>query len=354
MGIPDTRNVPSSFLAAPFSLEELAASPLCVEGLAERQAQPRRSDLHSPVAYLEFEDSCHPGEGPVQPLYLAGSATSSLDVARVLGMHGLLPVWGSILVLNQTTGRGQLGRTWASPAGNIYAALRLPFEPPFTGTAAAPAIGALLAEALTELGCPVRMKWPNDLVRGREEGCSNWNKVGGILLEERPLPNAADVPPEEAALLVAGIGLNIISSPSEDKMREGHVMPAGCLPSIGGTAGRPLSLVEFWTRVVRHTVFCYVREIKSKLPHAWRFIGERRLAFLGQSVLLVDGSGNSECHEGILEGLDESGGLRLRGSDGSESFLSGTLCQPSRLAAGCSVSGMASCGTSVPGGKAFT
>ena len=96
------------------------------------------------------------------PVYLCGSATSSMDVARALAAHGQLPVWGSVLALSQRSGRGQLGRNWVSPEGNVYAALRLPQSHPFTGTAAAPAVGGLIAEALTHMGFDVHMKWPND------------------------------------------------------------------------------------------------------------------------------------------------------------------------------------------------
>lgn len=325
-GVPDDREGARPLLAAPLSPEQLASSPLCPAALAEKRAFVRPSDPGpNPVAYLELEESPNLSQQPFPPVYLCGTATSSLDVARTLGVHGMLPIWGSVLVLNQTTGRGQLGRSWSSPAGNIYAALRLPFLPPFTETAAAPAIGGLLAEALAELGCPVRIKWPNDLVRGPEEGCSDWNKIGGILLEERPLHQPVPNSPSEASLLVAGIGLNIISAPHADEMRAGHAMPAGCLPMPTDPSGKRLPLVDFWTRLVRHTFFCYVNQIESKIPQAWRRMAERRLAFLGQPVLLVDGPGDKERHEGILEGLDEAGGLRLRGPYGCASFLSGSL-----------------------------
>ncbi len=103
------------------------------------------------------------------PVYLCGSATSSMDVARALAAHGQLPVWGSVLALSQRSGRGQLGRNWVSPEGNVYAALRLPQRHPFTGTAAAPAVGGLIAEALTHMGFDVHMKWPNDLLRREEQ-----------------------------------------------------------------------------------------------------------------------------------------------------------------------------------------
>ena len=140
------------------------------------------------------------------PVYLCGSATSSMDVARALAAHGQLPVWGSVLALSQRSGRGQLGRNWVSPEGNVYAALRLPQSHPFTGTAAAPAVGGLIAEALTHMGFDVHMKWPNDLLRREEqEEGPGWCKVGGILLEERPLPPHRETPAEN--LLVAGNGL---------------------------------------------------------------------------------------------------------------------------------------------------
>ena len=48
-------------------------------------------------------------------------------------------------------------------------------------------------------------------------------------------------------------------------------------------------------------------------------------AFLGQTVLLTDGPDEQERHTGILEGLDDFGGLRLRNRKGTNSFLSGSL-----------------------------
>lgn len=73
-------------------------------------------------------------------------------------------------------------------------------------------MGGLIAEALTHMGFDVHMKWPNDLLRREEqEEGPGWCKVGGILLEERPLPPHRETPAEN--LLVAGIGLNLVSSP---------------------------------------------------------------------------------------------------------------------------------------------
>lgn len=221
------------------------------------------------------------------PVYLCGSATSSMDVARVLAAHGQLPVWGSVLALSQRSGRGQLGRNWVSPEGNVYAALRLPQRHPFTGTAAAPAVGGLIAEALTHMGFAVHMKWPNDLLqREEQEEGPGWCKVGGILLEERPLPRHGETPAEN--LLVAGIGLNLVSSPPAALMRAQRAVPAGLLSSATKSNVSPLSVAGLWMRLVSRIFFCYVEEIDAKGKNAWRSLAERHLAFLGQTVLLTE------------------------------------------------------------------
>ena len=76
-------------------------------------------------------------------------------MAFLLSGRGRLKIWDSVQAVSQTSGRGQLRRSWVSPPGNIYAALRLPVQPPFDGTAAAPAMGLLLACALRAEGWPV-------------------------------------------------------------------------------------------------------------------------------------------------------------------------------------------------------
>ena len=58
---------------------------------------------------------------------------SVLDTARERVRENTLALWDSVLAVRQTCGRGQYHRPWASPEGNLYAALRLPQRPPFSG-----------------------------------------------------------------------------------------------------------------------------------------------------------------------------------------------------------------------------
>ncbi|MDE5878744.1 MAG: biotin--acetyl-CoA-carboxylase ligase, partial [Desulfovibrio sp.] len=176
--------------------------------------------------------------GPV--VHPFAEVPSALDTAFELAAAGRLCVWDSVLAASQTAGRGQLRRHWSSPPGNIYAALRLPVSPPFDGGAAAAAVGLLAAEALGALSWRVRIKWPNDLVL-TAGGAPR--KVAGILLEER------------GGVLLAGIGVNVVSHPPAEALRPEAALPAGALNENGGVAVPPAP--ELWTRLVSRMVSAY-------------------------------------------------------------------------------------------------
>jgi BirA family biotin operon repressor/biotin-[acetyl-CoA-carboxylase] ligase len=92
-----------------------------------------------------------------------------------------------VLAEQQTAGRGRGNKAWFSPAGvNLYASIL--FRPPI-GVAAAPCFAFIaslaLADAIRELGIPVALKWPNDvLVGGR--------KVAGVRAETTARGDAVD------------------------------------------------------------------------------------------------------------------------------------------------------------------
>lgn len=251
---------------------------------------------------------------------LVGEVGSALDEAHALAAAGGLPEWGSVLARAQTSGRGQLRRHWHSPEGNLYAALRLPLEPPFVGSEAAPALGALAAAALESV-CRtpdsrphVRLKWPNDLV------CLHHDvpyKVGGILLEERN------------GCLLAGMGLNVCHAPPVELLRQGCALPAGTLQSLdflGKSAmpespESPAALAEaLWRRLVRSMYFWYAKELRT--PSRWLALAEERLLWKNRTVFLGDGE---EGVRGTLLGLAPSGEIRLAMEGGVREFSGGSL-----------------------------
>ncbi|WP_294446726.1 hypothetical protein [uncultured Mailhella sp.] len=288
------------------------------------------------VRWLERPVAGLPG-----PVYLTGAATSSLDAARLLVEADLFPEWASVLCLSQSAGRGQMRRAWSSPAGNLYTALRLPMKPPFDSEAAAPACGALMAEALSREGCPVMLKWPNDLLQaaptfrpGIMPGREDCRKVGGMLMEER------------RGALIAGTGFNITSCPPSSTLRDNYAFSAGVLcranggelasslPKIrnGEEIGKKnkdiVTIFTLWTHLASSIFSCYSQE--QTLEPWWPALAQRHLAFRGCRVTLADACPERETMvripcEGVVDGVTASGALRLSTAYGTATFLGGSL-----------------------------
>ena len=243
----------------------------------------------------------------VPRIWRLGQVASCLDTAANLAARGWLEPWDSVQVVSQTTGRGQLRRQWHSPAGNVYAALRLPLAPPFDGTAAAPAVGALLAAALGKDGWQVRLKWPNDLVVCEAE--NEARKLAGILLEER------------AGVLLAGIGINVLWSPPADMMRADAALEATNL-SIQKKSGNfaPPMAEALWQTLVKRMFSAYIN--CHSFPEEWRARAESLLLWRGENVELRD---DDRIVRGWLAGLGTSGGLCLNINGRLEEFICGSL-----------------------------
>jgi BirA family transcriptional regulator, biotin operon repressor / biotin---[acetyl-CoA-carboxylase] ligase len=119
--------------------------------------------------------------------------------ARQGAEEGLLLVADS-----QSGGRGRMGRSWHSPAGeNLYLSLLLrPACPALSLPPLTLLTGVVLARVLSTLGVAPRLKWPNDLVV--DQG-GQPRKLVGILTEmatER----------DRIKHVVVGVGLNVNGS----------------------------------------------------------------------------------------------------------------------------------------------
>ncbi|MDR0816512.1 MAG: biotin--[acetyl-CoA-carboxylase] ligase [Desulfovibrio sp.] len=253
---------------------------------------------------IPWVDSPDVNNNPLPVIWFTGQATSALDAGFWLQKRDRLAVWDSVIVAAQTAGRGQLRRTWFSPPGNIYAALRLPLIPPFDGSAASVATGLLLASALHELGWPVLLKWPNDLVLlSRQEGIPH--KLGGILLEER------------GGVLLAGIGINVASAPSICVLRKNAAMAAA---SLADFVKQPLLAEKLWQQLVKHVYLAYAQD--SAFIRRWQSRAEQLLLWRGSNVELSE---DRHTTRGKLAGLSPTGGICLFTDGKMTEFLSGTL-----------------------------
>ena len=233
-------------------------------------------------------------ETPLGRTWLCGRVSSTFAVAR----HVRLEPWSGVLAISQYAGRGQLGRSWVSPPGNLYATLGLPASGPFAGELAALAAGYLAAQALAEQA--VWMKWPNDLIMRRN---GVWRKVGGLLVEERD------------GLVHLGLGLNLASAPDDALMRRERAFPAGTLDQTG-------SLWTFWNALVQSMHQRYNTLAAYDAPR-WIEAILTRMAFVGHEVQVVDPP--AEPLSGRFTSLDVAGGLRLQSTNGERVARAGSL-----------------------------
>lgn len=232
-------------------------------------------------------------------LHLCGPCSSVLDVAMHLAQSGRLMVWDSVLASSQWAGRGQLRRSWISEPGNLFTAWRLPVPPPAWGGLLSVLAGWVLCTALREGGVEAQVKWPNDiLVAGR--------KVGGILLEERE------------DILLAGVGLNLVSHPEERDLRKDRACPAGALTDLW--PGEPL--FRRWLRLVNSAQLRYRAALSESTPAEFSRSIEPMLAYLGTAVHVGD---HRSLVRGLYMGLCPDGGIVLRTDEGKRVLHSGSL-----------------------------
>lgn len=280
--------------------------------------------------------------------YVFDTITSTLDKAHELSERREMHAFTTLVCQKQLHGRGQLRRKWESLHNNLYTAIFLPNSYPFNTEAAAPAFGAMVAQALEKLGFGVELKWPNDLVQKNTAG---YEKVGGILLEERN------------NFLVAGMGINVFSAPDNNVLRENFYIPAGILKgyssntkqkefltyfynSLLGNIGKnwenacqPTDNIEEVDKFFINLGFCFalVKEINlwykkyliSYNKTAWNTLCKKYLAFLGDTVCvkdaLVKGSFYSGDIVGQIIGLGEEGELMLSSENGLIYIVGGSI-----------------------------
>lgn len=220
------------------------------------------------------------------PMVWIGEVESTNDVARWMATAGV-PEGAVVVAERQTRGRGRRGRAWASPAGGLWCSILLrPAGQPAWGRLSL-AVGVAAAEAIeAATGLPVGLHWPNDLiVDGR--------KVGGVLIEAH------------AGAVVVGIGINA-NVPMEQ-------LPPDVVPhatSLHLAAGRPVPhglLLEALLRRLEHWYPIWA-DGGPEVVAAWSVRDVAR----GQRVTV---SGPGGPIEGIAEGVDGDGALRLRVTD---------------------------------------
>ena len=208
----------------------------------------------------------------------------------------------------QTRGRGRLGRDWVSSAGaSLTFSLSLPLAP-LHWSGLSLAVGLAIADALDPLPLAlpgddtprIGLKWPNDL--WLLDGPGRGRKLAGILIET--------VSVGENRMCVVGVGLNI-----QPQAAEGLAHGYACLQELDAQATAPGALAQVAEPLIR-ALLRLEREGFAPLVPAYA----RRDLLLGQSVITTA----PEVLEGVAEGVDEQGALRVR-SEGVYRVVSGEV-----------------------------
>jgi BirA family biotin operon repressor/biotin-[acetyl-CoA-carboxylase] ligase len=240
-------------------------------------------------------------QGLDSPVFICGPCTSSLDVAWRLLAEGRLPPWGSVVAVSQKSGRGRLRREWASPPGNLYAAVRLPrLEKPWLDIASL-ACGFFAAEALGGLGADVSVKWPNDLMLGGR-------KAGGILVEER------------GADCIMGIGVNLAGEFPEFRPRKKWSPLPASLGSVIDSG--PL---EVLTALVKSGQRWYDDFAALGPPERFLPALEEKMAWMNLTVMVHDDPQHEPAYAAKILGLLPDGALLVKSRGGTRSLKSGSI-----------------------------
>ncbi len=202
------------------------------------------------------------------------------------------PLWITAAV--QTAGRGRRGRPWETRTGNLAATLLMLSDKPPAEAAQISFVAALAVADLARGYVPsdlVRLKWPNDpMIGGR--------KTAGVLIESGRAPDGR-------LWLATGIGVNLAHAPAATER------PATCFADHAfGPAPTPLAALDRLAEAFAHWLSVWNRQGFTAITEAWT-----ALAFgLGEPCVARLGN---ETVEGIAEGLDDDGALRLRLAGGA-------------------------------------
>jgi BirA family biotin operon repressor/biotin-[acetyl-CoA-carboxylase] ligase len=228
-------------------------------------------------------------EGPIVAFDELDSTNAEARRRAEAGEIG--PLW--ITAARQSAGRGRRGRAWQTGKGNLaatylFATPKLPAEAAQVSFVAALAV-AELAGAFVPSSL-VSLKWPNDtLIDGR--------KAAGILVESGQRSNGA-------LWVAVGVGVNLALPPDVaerpatafcEHMRAPPPTPLEALAILAPALAR-------WRDLWQRAGFGPVAEAWTARAHG---LGEPCTARLA-----------SETIEGVAEGLDADGALRLRTAGG--------------------------------------
>ncbi len=214
---------------------------------------------------------------------------STQDTARRLALGSRhLPF--AIVAQTQSEGRGRVGRSWLSPEGGLW--LTVAIDVPSAQTVRQAALAAAFAVAhavLTTTNVQTYIKWPNDLLIGRQKVC-------GILAEA--LVQSA------TTILLLGIGINVNNSIDERCLQRAT--------SLKDELNHAVDLDVLATTVIAEVERNMETLIQQGFSPFRQWV-QSHLALLGETITVEF---NDQRESGRVEGLSSTGALLLADDNG--------------------------------------
>jgi len=224
------------------------------------------------------------------------SVSSTNDEADSLAQNGA-PDRTLVWARSQRSGRGRLGRTWASPEGNLYTTALLDPGLPLGRLQELSFVASLAVHDTVSGLLPdvdLVLKWPNDVLLGGA-------KISGILTETRVRGDHV------VALL--GVGINLAHAP------EGARYPTTALADHLVVPLAVEGLLDLYLTALsaRYTLWC--SEGFAPIRTAW----SERSRWIGQRVSVENGE---QKIIGRYDGVEADGTMIVTGDSGEKHKVS--------------------------------
>lgn len=209
----------------------------------------------------------------------------------------------------QSGGRGQHGRSWLSPNGNVYLSLYVPIGSPPHLKRLSGALSLCVGLALVQMPIitainqkrqsdnlpPIMVKWANDLGFYKDKGL--FYKLAGILIE----PVAKE---QTCVGVVIGVGLNVTIAPhiKDGLYHAVSLSELGC--TLDKTALYSPICQALWQAVVWHNKQNHLSDDFIKRFNAMHALHGKHVAVYPQNERTIS-------HSGLCTGIDPSGALLL-------------------------------------------